>query len=81
MHTSAIDKTALILVIIGAINWGLVGLLQYDLVAALFGSQVAMASRIIYSLIGLAGIYSLIPLFKDNRVATRNLRETRDEDR
>lgn len=71
MNNSAIDKTALILVIIGALNWGLVGLFQYDLIAALFGSQSAMASRIIYTLVGLAGLYSLIPLFRDNRVETR----------
>ena len=70
MNTTTIDKTALILVIIGALNWGLVGLFQYDLVAALFGGQGSMISRIIYSLIGLAGIYSFIPLFRDNRVTT-----------
>ncbi len=78
MYTNTIDKTALILVIIGALNWGLVGLFQYDLVAALFGGQGSMISRIIYSLIGIAGIYSLIPLFRDNRVTTDN-RSPRNE--
>lgn len=48
--------TALVLVIIGAINWGLVGLFQFDLVAALFGGQAAPLSRIVYSLVGLAGL-------------------------
>ena len=78
MYTNTIDKTALILVIIGALNWGLVGLFQYDLVAALFGGAGSMISRIIYSLIGIAGIYSLIPLFRDNRVTTDN-RSPRNE--
>ncbi|QQE74862.1 DUF378 domain-containing protein [Brevibacillus composti] len=53
------DKLALILVIIGAINWGLIGLFQYDLVANLFGGPDSMVSRIIYTLVGLAGIYSI----------------------
>jgi len=46
---------ALVLVIVGAVNWGLVGLFQFDLVAALFGSASAL-SRLVYSLVGLAGI-------------------------
>ncbi|NLT94655.1 MAG: DUF378 domain-containing protein [Clostridia bacterium] len=53
------DKIALVLVIIGAINWGLIGLLRFDLVANLFGGQTSMLSRIIYSLVGLAGLYSI----------------------
>lgn len=48
--------TALVLVIIGALNWGLVGLFQYDLVAALFGGPDAPLSRIVYTVVGLAGI-------------------------
>ena len=47
---------ALILAIIGAINWGLVGLFQFDLVASLFGGVDATMSRIVYSLVGLAGV-------------------------
>jgi uncharacterized protein len=47
---------ALVLVIIGAINWGLVGLFQFDLVATLFGGVAAPLSRIVYTLVGLAGI-------------------------
>ena len=46
---------ALVLVIVGAVNWGLVGLAQFDLVAALFGGQEAVLSRVVYSLVGLAG--------------------------
>jgi len=48
--------TALVLVIVGAINWGLVGLFQFDLVAALFGGQGADLSRVVYSLVGLSGL-------------------------
>ena len=47
---------ALTLVVVGAVNWGLVGLAQFDLVAALFGGQSAPVSRIVYGLVGLAGI-------------------------
>ena len=52
----------LVLVIVGAVNWGLVGLFQIDLVAALFGGQQAVLSRIVYTLVGVAGLYQLIPL-------------------
>lgn len=47
---------ALVLVIIGALNWGLVGLFQFDLVAALFGGPDAPLSRIVYTLVGIAGL-------------------------
>ena len=50
----------MILVIIGAINWGLIGFFQFDLVAAIFGGQNAVVSRIIYALVGLAGLWSII---------------------
>ena len=53
---NVIDWIALVLAIIGAINWGLVGLLSFDLVAAIFGSM-SLLSRIVYDLVGLAGIY------------------------
>ena len=49
-------RLSLVLVIIGAINWGLVGLLQFDLVAALFGGQDAPLSRVVYALVGIAGV-------------------------
>ncbi|MDD2432920.1 MAG: DUF378 domain-containing protein, partial [Clostridia bacterium] len=48
-----VDTLALVLVIIGAINWGLIGLFSFDLVASLFGGQTALLSRIVYSLVGL----------------------------
>jgi uncharacterized membrane protein YuzA (DUF378 family) len=53
------DSLALTLVIIGALNWLLVGLFQYDLVANLFGGADSIISRIIYSLVGLAGIWCI----------------------
>lgn len=59
----ALDITALILVIIGAINWGLIGFFQFDLVASIFG-DMSMFSRIIYALVGISGLYSLTLLAK-----------------
>ncbi len=56
----ALDYTALTLVIIGAVNWGLIGFLQFDLVAFLFGGQASLISRIIYALVGLAGLYTIM---------------------
>jgi uncharacterized protein len=68
---TTLDRIALGLVIIGAINWGLVGLFQLDLVAALFGGQTATLSRIVYAIVGLAGLFCLVPLFRtDARRAT-----------
>jgi uncharacterized protein len=64
----AFDKTALVLVIIGALNWLLVGLFKFDLVAAIFGGQTGAFSRIIYSLVGLAGLWCITILFKRWRV-------------
>ncbi|QOR34741.1 DUF378 domain-containing protein [Clostridium sp. 'deep sea'] len=55
---------ALVLVIVGAINWGLIGLLDFDLVATLFG-QMTTFSRIVYALVGLAGLWSITFLFRD----------------
>lgn len=59
------DRIALILVIVGALNWLLVGLFSFDLVASIFGGQQSFLSRIVYSLVGLAGIYSISLLFRD----------------
>ena len=58
------DITALILMIIGAINWGLIGLFQFDLVAAIFGGNTATLSRIIYAIVGIAGVWGITMLFK-----------------
>lgn len=59
------ERLALILVIVGALNWLLIGLFRYDLVANLFGGQGAPFSRIIYSLVGLAGLYCISLLFRE----------------
>ena len=60
---NAISKAALALVIIGALNWLLVGAFKFDLVAALFGNM-SFLSRVVYSLVGLAGLYCLTLLFQ-----------------
>lgn len=53
-----LDALALLLIIIGAINWGLIGFFQFDLVATLFGDMSAL-SRIVYGLVGIAGLYAI----------------------
>lgn len=58
-------RLALLLVIIGALNWLLVGVMQFDLVASIFGGPTALISRIIYTIVGLAGIILLPALFAD----------------
>ena len=62
---SMLDKISLILVIIGAINWGSIGLFQFDIVAWICGGQAAIVSRIIYTLVALAGIWCISLLFRD----------------
>ncbi len=57
-----VDKIALVLVIIGALNWGLIGLFRFDLVAAIFG-EMSIISRIVYSLVGVAGLWTIKGLF------------------
>lgn len=59
-----IDKIALAIVIIGAINWAFIGVFGIDLVALLFGGQLSLMSRIVYTIVGLAGIWSISILFK-----------------
>ena len=59
-----IDRLALILVIVGALNWGGIGLFGFDLVAFLFGGQLALISRIVYTLVALSGLWCITLLFK-----------------
>lgn len=59
-----LDTIALLLVIIGAVNWGLIGFFDFNLVSALFG-EMSTFSRIIYALVGIAGLYSLSLLGRD----------------
>lgn len=64
-----LNKIMLILMIIGAVNWGLIGIFQFDFVAAIFGGQSAGLSRVIYTLVGIAGFYSITFLFKKNEIS------------
>ena len=59
------DTVSLLLVIIGAINWGLSGVFQFDLVSYIFGGQGALISRIIYTIVGAAGLWCISLLFRD----------------
>ena len=59
-----LDRICLALSIIGSINWGLVGLFQFDLVAWIFGGSDALLSRVIYTIIALAGIWCISLLFR-----------------
>ncbi len=59
MRIRTLDWVALTLVIIGAINWGLIGFFQFDLVAALFGGMSSWISRVVYALVGISGLYCL----------------------
>lgn len=63
-----LDKLALILVIIGAVNWGSIGLFQFDIVGWIFGGQSAIISRIIFTIVALAGIWCISLLFRENEV-------------
>lgn len=60
---NALDWIALALLVVGGINWGLVGLFQFDLVAAIFGGQDALLSRIVYVLVGLSAVFVAIDAF------------------
>ena len=60
-----LDRLALILVIIGAVNWGSIGLFQFDIVAWAFGGAASAVSRIIYTIVALAGIWCISLFFRD----------------
>ncbi len=68
---SALSKTALALVIIGALNWLLVGAFHFDLVAAIFG-QMSVLARIVYIVVGLAGLYCATLLFQPTTTSVRD---------
>lgn len=77
MNRTPLDRLALILVIIGAINWLLVGITNYDLVTAIFGGSLfsgtlSVYSRIVFALVGLAGLYSISLLFRDRTAHARD---------
>lgn len=70
INMKIVNIIALILNIIGGINWGLVGIFQFDLVAFLFGGAAAILSRIIYVLVAISAIWCISLFFKDNRLVT-----------
>ena len=60
-----LDRVSLLLSIIGGINWLLVGLVRFDLVSYLFGGQAATASRVIYTIVGIAALWCISLLFRE----------------
>jgi uncharacterized membrane protein YuzA (DUF378 family) len=69
LERTPLDRLALVLLIIGGLNWLLVGLFEYDLVASIFGGQTAFISKVIYTLVGIAGLYCISLLFREREVA------------
>jgi uncharacterized membrane protein YuzA (DUF378 family) len=67
-EVSFMDMIALILSIVGSLNWGLVALFKFDLVAWLFGGQTALLSRIVYALVAVAGVWCATFLFRQDAV-------------
>ena len=63
-----LDRIALLLLIVGGINWGLIGIFQFDLVAFVFGGQAAVLSRIIYVLVGISAIWCISLFFKEQEM-------------
>lgn len=63
-----LDKTALTLTIVGGVNWGLISLFQFDLVAWLFGGSGSFLSRLIYGLVGLSALWCISLLFRDTEI-------------
>ena len=68
-----LDRICLILTIIGSLNWGSVGLFQFDLVAWLFGGADSLISRVIYTVIALAGVWCISLLFREREDVVKNV--------
>lgn len=68
-----IDTIALVLVIIGGLNWGSIGLFRFDLVAWLFGGQDATVARVVYTLVGLAALWCISLLFRERDEADESV--------
>ncbi len=60
-----LDRIALLLLIVGGVNWGLLGIFQFDLVAFIFGGQAAIISRIVYVLVGISAVWCISLFFKE----------------
>lgn len=76
MNRSPLDRLALVLIIIGAINWLIVGILGYDLVTSIFGGNLfdgtmSLFSRIIFTLVGISGLYAITLLFRESPANAR----------
>ena len=67
-----LDRIALILAIIGGLNWGSIGLFRFDLVAWHFGGQTAIVSRIVYTLVALAAVWCVTLLFREDALERSN---------
>lgn len=67
-ENSMLDRIALILLIIGGINWGSLGIFRFDIVAWIFGGQAAVISRVIYTVVGLAALWCISLLFKSTEL-------------
>ena len=63
-----LDRIALIILVIGGLNWGSIGLFQFDLVSFIFGGQSAILSRIIYTLVALSAIWCISLMFRENEL-------------
>lgn len=66
-----LDRIALILTIIGALNWGSIGLFKFDIVGWIFGGQSAVISRILFTIVAVAGIWCISLLFRNNEVLSK----------
>jgi len=64
----ALNLLTLVLLIVGGLNWGLVGIAQFDLVAALFGGQDSALARVVYTLVGLSAVWQILPMARAARV-------------
>ncbi len=67
-----IDKIALILAIVGGLNWGSIGIFGFDLVAFLFGGADSAISRVVYTLVGLSAVWCISLLFRENDTVSNN---------
>ena len=76
-----IHRLALALVIIGAINWGLIGFFRFDLVASIFGGQTALFSRVIYALVGISGLICIPLLFRTHEAEEEEYGTSRQSSR
>lgn len=63
-----LDRIALIILVIGGINWGSIGLFQFDIVGWIFGGQGAVLSRIIYTLVALSAVWCISLMFRENEL-------------